>query len=224
MNLQHEAIFRKAMASGRPQAILEVACAFHNLGDTRKARILHERARTMTWVAGVNCNIGFGAMARGTAIPNTNGAVIPPGRYWQDIIGAPGRKAWDEWVKSKPEVHVETTEDHVDDNRLFVIFSVPANASNYGMTGVFFPTKVLGFPTIADATISSSQDTIQRPPPMSTTDVLAKMAETAGKTAGAAAKGAGEGLGVSPTTLALIGAGALLGLLVLSKIMIPIHV
>jgi hypothetical protein len=211
--MNSEAIFRKAMVSSRPQAILEVASCFERLGDTIKAKVLRERVITMSWT--------FGAMARGTAITGTNGAVIPPGRYWQDIIGDPAKKAWAEWVKSKPEVHIETTEDHVDDNRLFVIFTIPLNASNYGMSGVFFPTKVLGFPSIASSQVTGSQDTIQRPDPMTSADTLAKIAETIGQTAGAAAKGAGQGLGITPTKLALIGLGVVATALLFGHFMIP---
>lgn len=210
MAIQHEAIFQKALGSSNPTAVFEVARAFEAIGVVDKARPLYQHARSL---------FSFGAMARGTPIPNTNGAVIPPGRYWQDIIGEPAKKAWSEWIKGKPEVHVETTEDHIDDNRLFVIFTIPTNANNYGKAGVFFPTKVLGFPSIAPSNITSSQDTVQRPDPVTSSDVLAEMAKTAGKTT----KSFGEGLGVTPTTLALIGGGLLIALLLASRIMSPIR-
>lgn len=218
MNVQHEAIFRKAMASHRPQAILEVSRAFYDIGDTTKAKILHEHAVTMTWTPRNTWRgISFGAMARGTPVKGTNGAVIPPGRYWQDIIGEPSKKAWNEWIKGKPEVHVETTEDHTDENRLFVIFNVPTTASNYGMPGVFFPTQVLGFPTVAAASVTSSADTIQRPDPMTSTEVLQQMAQSTG----AVAKSFGQGLGLTPTKLALIGGVTLVTLILVSRIMTP---
>jgi hypothetical protein len=216
MNTQHEVIFKKAMASSRPQAILEVASWFERLGDIAKAKVLHERAVTMTWVGRVNCWT-FGAMARGTPITGTNGAVIPPGRYWQDIIGDFAKNEWYEWKKSKPEVHVSTTEEHTDDNRLFVIFTVPSNASNYGMPGVFFPTQTLGFPSIAPTDVTSSQDTVQRPTPTTSADVVAEMA----KTAGSATKSFGEGLGISTGKLVLIGVGVVASALFFGRFMIP---
>lgn len=216
MNTQHEAIFRKAMVSGKPQAILEVARAFYEMGDVQKAHVLHNRAVTMTWIGGIN--VSFGAMARGTPIKGTNGAVIPPGRYWQDFIGDAAKKAWAEWIKNKPEVHVETTEDHSDDNRIFAIFNIPATANNYGLPGVFYPTQLIGFPTIAPASITSSADTVKRPDPVTSADVLADMAKAAGKTT----KSFGEGLGVTPTTLALFGGAALIAIILVSRIMMPI--
>jgi hypothetical protein len=126
------------------------------------------------------------------------------------------RKALTDWIKSKPEIRVETTEDHADENRLFVIFTIPPTANNYGLSGVFFPTNVLGFPTIA-AGVQNSQDTIQRPDAMTSTDVLASV----GKVVGTTTKSFGEGLGLSPTKLALIGAGALVSVLLLNRFMMP---
>jgi hypothetical protein len=84
------------------------------------------------------------------------------------------------------------------------------------LSGVFFPTNVLGFPTIA-AGVQNSQDTIQRPDAMTSTDVLASV----GKVVGTTTKSFGEGLGLSPTKLALIGAGALVSVLLLNRFMMP---
>lgn len=209
MNSQHDAIFVRALASEKPEAILGVARAFEAIGDTYKAGRLYQRVRSY--------NFGFGAMARGTPIKDTNGAVIPPGRYWQDIIGEPAKKAWVEWIKGKPEVHIETTEDHVDENRLFVIFIIPSTANNYGLPGVFFPTNILGFPTIATTEVTSSQATVQRPEAMTSSDVLANIA----KTTGSATKSFGEGLGVTPTTLVLVGIGVLAAALLFGRVMVP---
>jgi hypothetical protein len=208
MNLLHESIFQKAVASKKPEAIYKVARAFEAMGVVDKASVLYQRAHGLTVFA-------FGAMARGTPVKDTNGAVIPPGRYWLDAMGDK-RKALTDWIKSKPEIRVETTEDHADENRLFVIFTIPPTANNYGLSGVFFPTNVLGFPTIA-AGVQSSQDTIQRPDAMTSTDVLASV----GKVVGTTTKSFGEGLGLSPTKLALIGAGALVSVLLLNRFMMP---
>jgi hypothetical protein len=208
MNLLHESIFQKAVASKKPEAIYEVARAFEAMGVVDKASVLYQRAHGLAVFA-------FGAMARGTPVKDTNGAVIPPGRYWLDAMGDK-RKALTDWIKSKPEIRVETTEDHADENRLFVIFTIPPTANNYGLSGVFFPTTVLGFPTIA-AGVQNSQDTIQRPDAMTSTDVLASV----GKVVGTTTKSFGEGLGLSPTKLALIGAGALVSVLLLNRFMMP---
>lgn len=224
MKAQHEEIFRKAMVSNKPQAILEVGRAFHALGDFRKAKILHERAVTMTWT--------FGAMSRGTPIDGTNGAVIPPGRYWIDLVNQEKRKAWVNWTIDKPEVTVEKSEwmasdpEHVIET---VIFSIPSTANNYGLPGVFFPTKVLGFPTIAEPeVIKSKADTVQRPPPLTHLDAVSEVpgvlseglqsgvkytAETVGKAAGSLASGIGQGFGLSPSQLLI--ALSILALLVL---------
>lgn len=213
MNPQHEAIFRKALASIKPKAIMEVARAFEGL-DNVKAWQLYQRAY------GLGQAFAFGAMARGTVVQGTNGAVIPPGRYWLDVVSQ-HRQAFDDWKKDKPEVHVETSEEDTDTNMLSVIFTIPAMANNYGLSGVFFPTQVLGFPTIAPPNVKSKADTIQRPDPTTSADVLAEMAAAMGKAAGAAGKGAGSALGISTTTLVLIGVGTLFGLFMLNRLMMP---
>jgi hypothetical protein len=194
------------MVSRKPQAILEVARVFERLGASQKARLLYQRVNAFQF--------SFGAMARGTPIKDTNGAVIPPGRYWLDVLGDK-RKTFTDWAKSKPEVKIETTEDHPDENRLFVIFTIPTTANNYGLSGVFFPTNVLGFPTIA-GNVQSSQDTVQRPDAPTSTDVLGSI----GKTVGATTKSFGEGLGLSPVKLALIG-GTVLVVVILANQLIP---
>jgi murein L,D-transpeptidase YcbB/YkuD len=43
MNLQHEQIFRRALQSRNPQAVLNVARIFHGMGETGKARVLMQR-------------------------------------------------------------------------------------------------------------------------------------------------------------------------------------
>ncbi len=213
MSIQHEAIFRRAMVSSRPQAILEVARAFYDMGDTNKANILHNRAVTMTWIGGVN--VAFGAMARGTPIKGTNGAVIPPGRYWIDLSKAQ-EKSFTDWSQGKPEVHVESTEDNGE--RLFIILTIPTTANNYGLPGVFYPTQLLGFPDTAAANVQSSRDVMKVPDAPTSADVLAEMAKTAGRTT----KSFGEGLGLSSTTLMLLGGGLIVGMFLLNKLMMPI--
>src|SRR5208337_2676730 len=99
----------------------------------------------------VQTDVAFGAMARGTPIKDTNGAVIPPGRYWLDVIGDKA-KIFSDWAKSKPEVHIETSEVHTDSgveilarqfydpqihqglglksqDRIFVTFTIPSTSN-----------------------------------------------------------------------------------------------
>lgn len=235
MNRKYESIFQKAMVSGRPEVILEVANAFYEMGYINRAKALKERATTMTWIAGVNC--AFGAMSRGTPIAGTNGAVIPPGRYWIDVPDT-HLKVWIDWLNSKPEVHVEKSELVTAPDMAVhtLIFTIASNASNYGLPGVFFPTQVLGFPTIADSSIQSKADTLRRPAPMTHLEaaaaapgVLAQglqggvsyVAETAGKTVGSAAKGIKEGADLSKSDMILIGVGAVVLMFLLNKFMMP---
>jgi len=261
-----EAIFKKAMVSLNPDAILEVAGAFGDLGEEDIAQALYTRVSLLEAPSRVMPTFGtqgngrrttFGAMQRGTPIPNTNGAVIPPGRYWIDVIGDAKRKAWIDWSASKPEVIIEKSEysaDNLNDpNQVMatIIFSIPPTANNFGHPGVFFPTQVLGFPTIAGAAddpyaIHSKADTVQRAAPMTYTDaaieVISKapkvigrgaqqsvryVAETAGKAVGDVLRGTGDSLGLpkftlpSPTTMMLIGAGVLVSLILIGRIMTP---
>lgn len=148
-------------------------------------------------------SVEFGAEARGTVPQGVTGAaVIPPGRYWLDLFGA-NIEFFQNWAKSKPEVRIESTEQNQDISpaHAFVIFSIPPTANNYGMPGVLFPTVKLGFPEIADSTVHSSDDTVQKPPPPSATDVL--------HDAGTALGGAGQGLvsSLSTGTMLKIGLG-----------------
>jgi hypothetical protein len=126
--------------------------------------------------------------AKGTPVPDSDGAVIPPGRYWLSVYGEPGdgqaaskerrsRFVYDDWKASKPEVKVETNQEDadVDPRHLFVIFRVPAGVSNFGLPGVYFPTKLLGFPEVAPATVTGAEDTVQRPLPQA--DVLDVLAD-----------------------------------------------
>ncbi len=112
-------------------------------------------------------------MARG--VPVNDGAVIPPGRYWLDAFGDK-RTVFLDWKKGKPEVKLENTTEDADSDppHLFVIFRIPAGSSNFGSPGVFFPTKTLGFPTVAGPEVQGVDDTVQRPPPVKNAlDVLA---------------------------------------------------
>jgi hypothetical protein len=143
----------------------------------------------------------FGAMARGTPIAGTNGAVIPPGRYWIDTFDdAKGtRTQFLKWLSQKPEVHVETNQESNSDpfwdaansgpNRLFTIFTIPKTASNYGISGVWFPTQALGFPTISTDAVNSSDDTVQKPDAPTSTEIAEDIARSIGKITGAGTQG-----------------------------------
>jgi hypothetical protein len=235
MNTLHETIFQKAMVSQRPEAILEVARAFEASMVPDKACQLYNRVYTLRH----QVQVAFGAMARGTPIKGTNGAVIPPGRYWIDLIDDAKRKVWVNWTVDKPEVTIEKTEWSTDADAQHVIstaiFTIPSTTSNYGLPGVFFPTNSLGFPSIADTTIQSKADTVKRPAPMTSMEALAEVPSLLGQgvqsgvqytaeTIGQAAKGVGQGLGLSPTNLIMIGVAALATLVLLNRFMIPVRI
>lgn len=222
------------MTSDNAIAIAEVAGLFHGMGALQFAAKLYQRAHELGTL--------FGAMARGTPIAGTNGAVIPPGRYWLDLVNDNTRKAWVDWTVSKPEVVIERSDWQAGDPQHVVqtvFFTIPSNATNYGMPGVIFPTQVLGFPTIATPATQTQADTVQRPPPMTYADAAKEVATTyqqavqsgvksvaqaAGSTAGAVTKGAFEGLGL--TTPKLIGLGVIAGLLLITinRILSPLRI
>lgn len=87
---------------------------------------------------------------------------VPPGRYWIDIFES-GFSAWQTWLASnRSTVRVESTEEHPAAGdapaRQFFIFSVSAP--------ILWPeNRGLGLPSIADPGVSSSADTVVRPPP-----------------------------------------------------------
>lgn len=100
---------------------------------------------------------------------------LPEGRYWIDIFGAAKRTAFLEWrAKHKDSVRVRGTEENAGPPLhawfLFVVdHPVP------------FPPG-LGYPTIADASVKSKDDTVQRPDPephWSTLDPFKGAAEVA---------------------------------------------
>jgi len=264
----HHEIFEKAMNSMNPDAILEVAQCFQDLENAEgqdentdenlnepnrepprfneykeMANLLYTRISILEQPIRYSPTFAFGAMARGTPIAGTNGAVIPPGRYWTDLTDDSHRKAWVDLTTDKPEIKIEKSTWSADAGRVIetVIFSIPPTASNYGLPGVFWPTKILGFPTIAGPadspySVQSKADTVQRPPPMTHTEAFTELpgmlehsidyvAEAAGKAAGAAAKGATGGLGITTGEGIAIGVAALVGLFLLNRLSMPsIHI
>lgn len=89
---------------------------------------------------------------------------LPVGRYWQDFFGD-SRDKFATWLlQNSASVQAETTQsfDPTSDFPAhdFYIFNVKAP--------VPWDAVTFGFPTIADATVKSSDDTVQRPPPPKT--------------------------------------------------------
>lgn len=140
----------------------------------------------------------FGAMQRGIPVPGqpAGTVVIPPGRYWLDTFGDK-RQLFNDWLKGKPEVKVETTEDDLqaDPPHTFTIFTIPKGVNNFNLEGLWFPTTQLGFPEIAPATgpgaVTSSGDTVQKPDAPTSTDILKEIADSLGQVTKAGATGLG---------------------------------
>ena len=153
--------------------------------------------------------VDFGAEERGKTAPGVPAghAVIPPGRYWLDVYGDK-IATFLAWSQSKPEVHIETTQQDSESTpaHLFVIFTVPASASNFGLPGVDFSTTTFGFPEIAAPGVTSSDDVVQKPPPPTAAGMLADAAGALGGALGAGAKSAASALDTA--TLVKIGIAA----------------
>lgn len=120
---------------------------------------LHRASR-----AGCGCSCAHGVGAVQRANP------LPAGRYWVDVFetDSPDFSSW--LGANRSTVSIVSTE-HFDANaggpaRDWVLFQVSAPT----------PWNGPGFPTIADASVTSSSDTAQRPPPapdITTLDPLA---------------------------------------------------
>lgn len=100
------------------------------------------------------------------AVVRTN--PLPAGRYWLDVFTpspsghADSEVVFDRWlVENFGRVVVRTTETFAGPPlRNWYLFEVLA-----GATPTPFPFTALGFPTKAGANVTSSGDTVQRPPP-----------------------------------------------------------
>jgi hypothetical protein len=91
------------------------------------------------------------------ALERTN--PLPAGRYWVDVF-QPDAEAFGAWLSSnKATVHVVSTQSFEKNDggppRDWYLFQVSAPT----------PWQGPGFPTIADASVTSSADTAQRPDP-----------------------------------------------------------
>lgn len=84
---------------------------------------------------------------------------LPPGRYWVDVfeLDSPNFSTW--LATNKATVRIVSTEHHDADSggpaRDWVLFEVSAAT----------PWNGPGLPTIADPSVTSSSDTVQRPDP-----------------------------------------------------------
>lgn len=130
-----------------------------------------------------------GKEVKGTPVQGSGGAVLPPGHFWLSVVGQPKIDAWKEWVASKPEVLVTSTEEDqsgfnrelnsefVKPPNNFYTFTIPASSNNFGIQGAWFPTTVLGFPNSAAPGITSIDDVVQKPPPPK--DLLGQLSDAA---------------------------------------------
>lgn len=89
---------------------------------------------------------------------------LPIGRYWVDLFKFPDNDQWaifDQWLRENRElVGVERAEIFDSDPpRQWVLFNVTGGAG-----GQFLPEWVgIGFPSIAEPEIKTSDDTVQKP-------------------------------------------------------------
>lgn len=159
----------------------------------------------------------FGAMQRGIPVPGQpkGTVVIPPGRYWLDTFGDK-RQIFADWLTSKPEVHVDTTEDEPDADppHTFYIFTIPKGVNNFNLEGLWFPTTKLGFPEIAPITganaVTSSGDTVQKPDAPTATDIAKQIASSIGQVAGSGTKGVLDNVSTSTMIKLALAVGAII--------------
>ncbi len=144
---------------------------FHMSGEeTQDARRKVQNAGASAPLATCDLQLQVGALQRANP--------LPPGRYWQDIF-AKQANAWNAWLAQALKsgaVTIEkvehfnrdplhdgswlpngpTGELEVIGDRTWVLFNV--------VRPVDWPATKLGFPTIADATVQQSSDTVLNPP------------------------------------------------------------
>jgi hypothetical protein len=111
---------------------------------------------------------------------------IPVGRYWI-YIQKPSADVWERWLAiNKDIVSVERKDESgalwpfIKANETFYIFNVKEPT--------IWPRGV-GFANTAGPQVTSPEDTVQRPPPPTVTDILTDMANTASEAAGTAVTG-----------------------------------
>jgi hypothetical protein len=104
---------------------------------------------------------------------------LPAGRYWLDVFGD-NRDKMSTWLKTNAaSLQVEDTESFEATTdfpaRDFYIFSVKSPAPWDAVT--------FGYPTVADSSVKSSNDTVQKPQVESSTQILQSAADTVTKIA-----------------------------------------
>ncbi len=139
---------------------------------------------------------------------------LPPGTYWVDVFGLNIPKA-DVWFKGfgPSGVHVDATQ-HFESPEVSSVrnwYKFTYNPVAPGVVVVWDTS--LGFPTVADASIQSSEDTVQRPPlPL---DPLEEMSNWLN--ALEAKLGGSLGFAASIIPYAVVGGAAYLGYLALKE-------
>jgi hypothetical protein len=96
---------------------------------------------------------------------------LPAGRYWihLDSSDAPSFDAW----RRQPSVFTRTTTYHPDDGWTWYLFDVKAP--------IAWQAELWGWPTIADAHVTTETDVIQLPdPPPDWTDRIENAVKSAG--------------------------------------------
>jgi len=80
----NEAIFKRALVSQNPEAILEIAQIFYELGNSRRARLLRERAYRLRATTTYDYSYGFGeggTSERGAVIASSGRSLHPSGEF-----------------------------------------------------------------------------------------------------------------------------------------------
>jgi len=265
----NDIIFQKALASQRPEAILEVAQAFESLGEIRKARLLYEHI--YRW----NTTPVFGAATDKRSVSDLldivaakDAAMINLANRVMEIFKKPeytssGTKdAYNALVKRygqardraqkvidkarsilhpTPLVFTDATDEY---GRLLDSLN-PHWRENKWAAGDWSYEDVANR---LNALGTTGKNDIDTPQPMTidslqianaaahVVDEAAKglkrtgqstvqyLANTAGKALGSAAKGAGEGLGISTTNVILIGVATLASLFLLARMSSPLAI
>jgi hypothetical protein len=141
---------------------------------------------------------------------------LPPGSYWIDVFGLNIPK-FDNWLKAFSGLGV-----HVDATQHFESSSLPSVRTWYKFTytAPFEGAPIVwdttfGFPTVADATIKSSEDTVSRPDlPIDPLDELSNWTNALEQKLGGSL---GALAGIVP--FALLGGAAYLGFTLLSPLL-----
>lgn len=104
---------------------------------------------------------------------------LPIGRYWIDVFGD-NRDKLALWFRQNRDTVDALTTESFDKNpggpaRDFYIFRVKAPTT--------FEAVTFGFPTVAGSNVQSSDDTVQRPDPVTTEQVVQSTLDQVGKIA-----------------------------------------